>query len=283
MKASRAAEAHPFVVPARVIFGAVGIVVDPVALVVMGGGIRYVDATGDDVGGFDAAFDLFESAGFNCEQFRSVDPFQFLRAARREYAVSALRWRAVPMWSLRRERAGCPVPVALSDFTDDSVRVRSTAGDRYMGFDELVSHAMPVWGYAAPGFSLRAITSPAAFDVDARATRALRILRNRMSVARDGLPRLEAFIAASPTRGDLDLCRRHMAESCAGDPGFARGVLADAIGRFYKGAGARDDFAASADLHAAFLDGDDAALSEIALLERHALKAEQWVVREDAV
>ena len=281
---------HPVLAPSRLIFDSLGIVVDPVALVVMASGVRYADPsrrTTDEFGGFDAAFDLFEAAGFNCEQYRSVDAGIFLQAARREHDLAERRWRAIPFWSFwspwsaavgrSGSRAYPPVlPVALSAFDDDSVRVTSVTGDRRVDFEELTAAPQRVWGYAAPVPSLRAIIAPSRYDMTPRAERSLRLLLRRMAVAADGLPSLEAFLDSSPGPAAIEEYRRIVAQASAGDSTFARSTLAEAIERYGHGAvgdEVRAEFARSAELHRAFLDDDDdPALRETAVVERRALR-----------
>jgi len=273
---------HPALVPAGMIFDVLGITVEPSALVVMASGIRYADPGGlDDFGGFDAAFDLFEAAGFNCEQFRSVDVGLFLDAARREHALAERRWKATPFYSLHPERD--PVsgettvrPVALSNFGDASVRITSTFDDRTVSYDDLQRGESSLWGYAAPVPSFRAIVAPTSYDFATRARRSLRLLFLRMTTARDGLSRLESFVSSRPLRENVRAYRRGVAALGAGDDSFHRSVLVTAIDSYGADTIAdetRAGFARSAALHLDFLGGDDAALAEIARVERTALDA----------
>ncbi|WP_295850615.1 hypothetical protein [uncultured Microbacterium sp.] len=279
---SLARHSHPALAPAGMIFDALDISVEPSAVVVMASGIRYADPDGlDDFGGLDAAFDLFEAAGFNCEQFRSVDAGPFLDAARREHALAERRWRATPFYSLHPEcdpvsGATTVRPVALSEFGDTTVRITSTFADRTASYEDLLRGESSLWGYAAPVPSLRAILAPARYDLAARARRSLRLLFLRMATARDGLSRLESFVSSRPLREKTQAYRRGMAAMGADDDSFHRSVLVAAI-ESYGTATVPDEthagFARSAALHLEFLDGADAALAEIARVERAALDA----------
>jgi len=273
---------HPVLAPAGMIFDVLGITVEPSAVVVMASGVRYADPNGvDDFGGFDAAFDLFEAAGFNCEQFRSVDVGPFLDAARREHALAERRWKATPFYSLHPEcdpATGLTTvrPVALSEFADSAVRITSTFADRIVSYDDLMRHNPSPWGYAAPVPSLHAILAPTRYDFAARARRSLRLLLMRLATARDGLSRLESFVSSRPSRASLDTYRRGVAALSARDDTFHRSVLVTAIDKYGAGTvpdATRAGFARSAALHVEFLAGADAALGEIARVERAALDA----------
>jgi len=275
-------QSHPVLAPAGMIFDVLGITVEPSAVVVMASGVRYADPNGfDDFGGFDAAFDLFEAAGFNCEQFRSAEAGPFLDAARREHALAERRWKATPFYSLHPERD--PVtgvttvrPVALSEFGDSTVRITSTFADRTVSHEDLMCVDPSPWGYAAPVPSLQAILAPTRYDFAARARRSLRLLFMRLATARDGLPRLESFVSSRPSRESLHTYRRGMAALSARDDTFHRSVLVTAIDKY--GAETIPDetragFARSGALHVEFLAGADTALDEIARVERAALDA----------
>lgn len=275
-------EEHPVLAPARLLFDQhLGIKIDPVAIVVMSSGVRYLDPIGssDAFGGFDAAFDLFEAAGFNCEQFQTNDCHQFLETARREHRLSESRWRATPFYSLYPEidpveGSSVVVPVGLSEFGDRSVRVTSKFADRAIDYREFLDASLDVWGYAAPVPSLQAIIAPARFGFAASARRSLRLLLQRMHVALNALPMLEGFLDTEPTTGDLDLYRRRLRAVCSADASFARSLLVDAIDAFgssFVPEATRSGFVLSSRLHHEFLAGDDRALAEIARVERAAL------------
>jgi hypothetical protein len=273
---------HPVLEPARLVFGQLGIAIEPPAVVVMASGVRYLDPqarASDSFRTFDGAFDLFEAAGFNCEQFRSSDPGVFLEAARREHALVDRRWKATPMFSNFPQRhpqsdATVIMPVALSEFTEESVRVTSVSGDRTVSYARFVEADLDVWGYAAPVPSLQAIVSPNRYKFAERAQRSLRLLLQRMLNASDGLCVVDRFLATRPGRAELDRYRTELSAVCCGDPSFFRSTLTEAIdayGQAFVSENTRQGFEKSAELHAEFLGGDDAALGEIARTERSAL------------
>lgn len=275
-------EEHPVLAPARLLFDEhLGIKMDPVAIVVMSSGVHYLDPSGraDPFGGFDSAFDLFEAAGFNCEQFRTYDPHQFLDAARREYRLSKSRWKATPFYSLYPETepvegVSILVPVGLSEFDDHGVRVTSKFSDRTISYGEFMGVTLEVWGYAAPVPSLRAIIAPGRFGFGDSAKRSLRLLLQRMHVSLDALPMLEGFLSTKPTTEELDMYRRRLRAVCGSDTSFARSLLVDAIDAFgssFVPEATRDGFVRSSKLYGEFLAGDDRALAGVAREERAAL------------
>lgn len=282
-RASTAPE-HPVFAPARLIFGHLGIEIDPLAICSMASTFRYVRPAGDELdefGGLEAAFDLFEAAGFNCEQFRTTDAAQFLEAARREHALTSRRWRAAPMYGFHPEtdpRTGSPVllPVGLSEFGDDDVRVTSIYDDRVLTYAQLLETTMACWVYAAPVPSLRAIVAPTRFSFERRAERSLGLVLQRMRVAEDGLPMLADWLASRPTSADVAAYRRRLRAVSCGDDTYGRQRLVDALaahGGALDTEATRVGFRRSAELHTAFLAGDDAALTAIVTVERAALDA----------
>nr|WP_181063018.1 hypothetical protein [Pseudoclavibacter sp. RFBI5] len=284
IRASEIAEvAHPVIAPAQLVFGHLGIEIEPVAVCAMASTFRYVRPIADgrdEFGGLEAAFDLFEAAGFNCEQFRTADSAQFLEAARREHALTERRWRAAPMYAIHPETdpaTGSRVllPVALSEFDAASVRVTSIYADRSLSYRELSSASLTSWGYAAPVPSLRAIIAPSRFSFARRAARSLGLALQRMRVAEDGLSMLSDWLATRPSRGDVAAYRHRLRAVSCGDSTYGRARLVDALVA-YGGANAHDatrlGFLRSAGLHRAFLDGDDTALTAIVAVERAALE-----------
>ena len=274
---------HPVVAPAQLVFGHLGIEIEPLAVCAMASAFRYVRPIADgrdEFGGLEAAFDLFEAAGFNCEQFRTADSAQLLEAARREYALTERRWRAAPMYAIHPETdptTGSKVllPVALSEFDSASVRVTSIYADRPLSYRELSSASLTSWGYAAPVPSLRAIIAPSRFSFARRAARSLGLALQRMRVAEDGLPMLSDWLASHPSRGDVAAYRHRVRAVSCGDSSYGRTRLVAALDT-YGGANAHDatrlGFLRSAELHRAFLDGDDTALTAIVAVERAALE-----------
>ncbi|TFD19196.1 hypothetical protein [Cryobacterium sp. TMS1-13-1] len=273
---------HPVLEPARLVFGQLGISVEPLAVVVMASGVNYLGQyakTLEAFGGFDGAFDLFEAAGFNCEQFRSSDPHVFLEAARREHDLLERRWKATAMFSYFPQRlphsdVTAILPVALSEFTDESVRITSISDDRAVSYADFVETELEVWGYAAPVPSLHAIITPKRYLFAERARRSLRLLLQRMLNASDGLCVLDQFLASRPDRAEIDRYRARLRAFGCGDLSFFRSTITGAIdtyGESFVSEKTRQGFDKSAKLHVAFLAGDDAALAEIAQTERTAL------------
>ncbi|MDO5052477.1 MAG: DUF4872 domain-containing protein [Pseudoclavibacter sp.] len=272
---------HPVIAPAEAILRALGVRLEPAEIVVMAAAVRYADPLGrdpDGFGGLDAAFSLFTAAGFDCDLFQGRDPELFLRLARRQERLGRERWRPTPLYALLPEPGpedGEPVlrPVALSGLDEPAVRVRSASGQRLLAPAELASAAGGC--FAAPALTPRALISFAQSEPRARLRRALRVLLSRMARARDGIARLESLLADRPGPAALRAYRRRTARLAGGDAAVHRGLLHQALE-------AADDpalptavpagFARSAGLHAAFLAGDDAALTEIARVERAALQ-----------
>lgn len=277
-------EAHPITIPHRMLLDELKLEISDAVIAVMSSAVGYLSPDPNDrglpLGGFDAAFDFYESLGFNGEHFRGATPETVRRALLRQDDLAARRWRTLPIFSLGRYCGGSSdywLPVGLSDFEHDSrtVQVTSAAGVKVVEIREFFAEASPTAGYIAAVPSVAAIMSPGRFDTAPAARRALRMLLGRMLSGYGSVDMLVEWLAGRPGIAELSDYRARLRQLSGGERGnttWYRDQIVAAMEQLSTGSEEmRDAFVTSGALFGAFLAGEDSALAAAVEVEREAL------------